>query len=357
MKHLMRKYGRSGLLATLLATALLSVWTIAFAEDFSKRFYINGGIGLTHVEPESSTDALQITDNEDAGGHLAIGFDVNRFLTVEAYGAELGQAEAEFLGTAAGNVGYQTYGISALGYLLNSRSGLSLGDDDIDGLFRREGASLYGRVGLGHMINDPEIVNSNRDYTNHAAFGLGVEYGFSNGFALRSELMTFDTDAKYWNIGILKRFGSANGSAAKAALAVPVVTAPTAPQAPEVQPKAVVPVEPKVFKPIVPPTVYFEFDSYELSGESRDALSGFASAIQQNDLKIEVQGHSDWIATESYNIKLSERRAEVVADYLVERGVSPSRLTTIGYGETRPISSNNTAEGRALNRRTQIQLR
>ena len=356
MKHLIRKYGKSGLLATLLAATLFSVWTIAFAEDFSKRFYINGGIGLTHVEPESSTDALQITDNEDSGGHLAIGFDVNRFLTVEAYGADLGQAEVEFLGTPAGNVGYQTYGISALGYLLNSRSGLSLGDDDIDGLFRREGASLYGRVGWGHMINDPEIVNSNRDYTNHAAFGLGVEYGFSNGFALRSELMTFDTDAKYWNIGILKRFGSASGPLAAAALpAVPVVTAPQ--ESADVQPKEVVPAEPKVFKPIVPPTVYFDFDSYELSGESLEALSGFASAIQQNDLKIEVQGHADWIATESYNMTLSERRAEVVADYLVDRGVSPSRLTTIGYGETRPISSNNTAEGRALNRRTQIQLR
>ncbi len=336
---------------------LLCAWTLAEAEDFSQRWYLNGGVGATHVEPESTSDALAISDNNDSGGHLAIGFDVNRFLTVEGYVADLGQAQVEFLDTPAGEVDYQVFGISALGYLLNSRSGLSLGDSDSEGLFRREGASLYGRIGLGHMSNDSQV-NYHRDYPNHVAYGLGLEYGFKNGFALRSELMTMDTDAKYWNIGILKRFGSAS-AAPVAAAALPVAAQEKvnpAPAAVQSQPKEVVQEEPIVFKPIVPPTTYFDFDESTIDEAYARKLDEFAGAVSENDLQLSIEGHTDWIAPESYNMSLSVRRAEAVANYLIGKGVDSDRITTIGYGELRPISDNDTEQGRALNRRTEIQL-
>lgn len=344
------------LTSVFVASGLLCAWTLATAEDFTKRFYINGGIGATHVEPESSSDVFQISDNNDSGAHLGLGYDLNRFLSLEAYAVDMGEAEVEFLGTRAGDVGYQVYGISALGYLLNSRSGMVFGDDDSDGLFRREGASLYGRVGWGHMINDPSGVNSNRDYPSHAAFGLGLEYGFRNGFALRSELMTFDTDAKYWNIGILKRFGSVREPLAAAAALPAVASALPAVEQPEA--KAVAPQETVVVpKPVVPPTAYFEFDSSDLDAESEQNLAIFAEAMAQNDLQLNIEGHTDHIATESYNMSLSIRRAEAVSNFLVSKGVAPERITTMGYGETRPISTNNTEQGRAVNRRTEIHLR
>ena len=157
------------------------------AEDFTQRLYINGGIGVTQVEPESPSDALTISDKNDSGGHLGLGYDLSRMFSVEAYVADLGTAEVEFLGAKAGSIDYQVYGVSLLGYLYNSRSGSAIADSDTHGLFRREGLSLYGRAGIGHMLNDANRVEYTRDYPSHAAFGLGLEYGFENGFALCSE--------------------------------------------------------------------------------------------------------------------------------------------------------------------------
>lgn len=321
-----------------------------YADDFSQRFYLNGGIGATLVEPESSSDALRISDDSDSGAHLAFGYDVNRLLSVEAYAATLGTAEAEFLGVDAGSVDYTVFGLSAIGYLLNSRSGFVVGDDDQSGLYRREGASLYGRIGIGHMRNDSERVEYRRDHPNHLAFGLGIEYGFSNGFALRTELMSMDTDAKYLNVGVVKRFGEVR-EVVPIAAALPVLTDKVVEPAPEV------PDEPAVFKPIQPPYIYFEFDSSDLSPEAARKLDSFSEEVKDSDIQLQVEGHTDWIAPEAYNQSLSVRRAESVANFLVSKGIDRNRLSTIGYGELRPISSNDTAEGRALNRRTEIVLR
>jgi len=337
---------RSGLPGVLLMMFCLQA-TSATADDFPQRFYINGGIGVTKVEPESSSAALTISDNSDAGAHLGIGYDLNRFLSLDAYAATLGSAEVEFLGASAGSVDYTVFGISALGYLYNSRSGSFLGDEDTNGLFRREGASLYGRVGIGHMQNDSDRVEYRRDHPNHAAFGVGLEYGFTNGFALRAELMSLDTDARYLNIGLLKRFGDVEARPVAAA-ALPVVTE----QAVEPEPK-----EPAPALPLQIPFVYFEFDKSDLSIEAKRELDEFASQIVDANLQLMVEGHTDWIAPEAYNMSLSVRRAEAVANYLEGQGVARERLTLMGYGETRPVSDNNTANGRALNRRAEIIVR
>ena len=318
------------------------------AEDFTQRLYINGGIGVTQVEPESPSDALTISDKNDSGGHLALGYDISRMFSVEAYAADLGTAEVEFLGAEAGSVDYQVYGVSLLGYLYNSRSGLALGDSETNGLFRREGLSLYGRAGIGHILNDSNRVEYTRDYPNHAAFGLGLEYGFENGFALRSELMSMDTDAKYFNVGVLKRFGSV-----PVVVPVPVVIPETVVDEPE-QPES-----PVVYDPITPPLVYFAFDKSEINPADQLKLDAFASEMKDgdSDLKISIEGHTDWIASEQYNMSLSIRRAEAVFNYLVSKGLPAERMSTIGYGEMRPASNNDTVNGRALNRRTEIKLR
>ena len=326
--------------------------SIVVADDFSQRLYLNAGVGATMVEPESPNPALTISDNTDSGGHLAVGMDLNRFLTVEAYVADLGTAEAAFQGTRAGTVDYTVFGASALGYIFNSRSGMALGDDDLDGLWRREGASVYGRVGIGHMRNSAQDVLYKRDYPNHAAFGVGVEYGFNNGIALRSEIMTFDTDARYWNVGVLKRFGDVPAAPVAAAALPAVVESVAAVVEPEPKPEPA----PKLFEPIQPPFIYFEFDKSDLSAESTQKLDLLAEQLVDVDMQLNVEGHTDSIAPEAYNMSLSVRRAEAVANYLESRGIDRARMRTIGYGETQPISTNNTAEGRALNRRSEIML-
>ena len=73
-------------------------------------------------------------------------------------------------------------------------------------------------------------------------------------------------------------------------------------------------------------------------------------------LKVEVQGHTDIRASAEHNQRLSERRAESVKDYLVAKGISSDRLSTVGFGFNRPIASNNTEDGMARNRRSEIMI-
>jgi OmpA-OmpF porin, OOP family len=79
-----------------------------------------------------------------------------------------------------------------------------------------------------------------------------------------------------------------------------------------------------------------------------------ARAKNVKDLGIEVNGHADSTGTEDYNLHLSQRRAASVKEVLVEDGIDPAVITTRGYGETAPIASNATPEGRAKNRRVDI---
>ncbi len=78
--------------------------------------------------------------------------------------------------------------------------------------------------------------------------------------------------------------------------------------------------------------------------------------MQYPETTIVISGHTDSVGAQAYNQKLSERRAETVKQTLVKLGVPPSRMTTIGYGKTRPIASNNTEAGRQLNRRVEIRI-
>lgn len=68
-------------------------------------------------------------------------------------------------------------------------------------------------------------------------------------------------------------------------------------------------------------------------------------------LKVEIQGHTDSTGSPAYNLKLSQRRADSVRDYLLSQGVPEDQLQTKGYGQTQPVATNKTAEGRAKNRR------
>ncbi|GAO31129.1 OmpA/MotB domain protein [Geofilum rubicundum JCM 15548] len=101
--------------------------------------------------------------------------------------------------------------------------------------------------------------------------------------------------------------------------------------------------------------ILFGFDSYELSSTARTNLNKMITVFDTYpDTDIEVQGHTDSSGSDTYNQDLSERRANAVTSYLVNRGVSSSRLTTVGYGETSPKYSNDTEEGRAQNRRVEF---
>ncbi|MFT4725547.1 MAG: outer membrane protein OmpA-like peptidoglycan-associated protein [Granulosicoccus sp.] len=321
--------------------------------DFKKRIYVNGGLGITQIEPESPSDSLTVSDNADTGAHLALGYDFSRFLSVEGYIADLGTAQIAFLGADVGSIDYQVFGLSALGYLYSSQSGLAFFDSDVDGLFRREGLSLYGRLGLGHMRNSSEGIEYFQDHSNHAVFGLGLEYGFANGIALRTEVMAMDTDATYLNVGILKRFGKSHVPDTLSVPALFVSDPVPAPKAIEID--APLPL-PRIPEPMTTPEGRFAFDRTEITPQFARDLDALAVVLKKNNVGIYINGHADWSGTDRYNMGLSERRATGVKIYLQNQGVEAKWLETRGFGETRPIADNTTEQGRAMNRRVEIEL-
>lgn len=103
--------------------------------------------------------------------------------------------------------------------------------------------------------------------------------------------------------------------------------------------------------------ILFDVDSTALRATSRQTLHEVGEVFKKyEDTRIRVEGHADSTGAASYNQRLSERRADAVRHYLMEHGVSSTRITAVGYGETKPRASNDTAEGRQLNRRVEIHV-
>lgn len=103
--------------------------------------------------------------------------------------------------------------------------------------------------------------------------------------------------------------------------------------------------------------VTFETNSATLTSTSLTILNDAAATLERNDdIRVEAQGHTDSQGADSYNLGLSQRRAEAVRDYLIRRGVDASRITAKGYGETQPVASNANADGRAENRRVVLKV-
>ena len=99
--------------------------------------------------------------------------------------------------------------------------------------------------------------------------------------------------------------------------------------------------------------IYYETNDYSLTQESKMLLALFIEFLKENPtVKVEIQGHTDNIGNDADNLQLSGRRAKSVYDYVIEQGVDANRLKYKGYGESKPIASNGTEEGRAKNRRT-----
>ena len=103
--------------------------------------------------------------------------------------------------------------------------------------------------------------------------------------------------------------------------------------------------------------IFYSSASSSLLKESFAELNTLVKLLNENpSLKVEIEGHTDNVGSEQYNNNLSQKRADAVKNYLVEKGIAESRLKSRGYGFTKPIADNSTEEGRAKNRRTQIRI-
>ncbi len=137
--------------------------------------------------------------------------------------------------------------------------------------------------------------------------------------------------------------------------------------APAPAPKPVEPPKPAPAKPAPQPVkaaitiqaeALFDFDKSVLKPEGKKSLDEAIAKLKSIDVEMIIAtGHTDSVGTDAYNQKLSERRATTVKEYLVSQGIAAAKVTTLGKGETQPVATNKTAEGRAKNRRVDIEFK
>ncbi|CDF82834.1 OmpA family protein [Pseudomonas sp. QL9] len=130
-----------------------------------------------------------------------------------------------------------------------------------------------------------------------------------------------------------------------------------APPAPAPEPA---PAPPPKEETIVVRDLHFAFDSSKIDSRDKDKLDTIASKLKAEpaSTELDISGHTDSVGSDAYNQKLSDRRAHAVADYLVNAGVPASSIKSVeGYGESKPVADNKTKEGRADNRRVEIQIK
>ena len=141
-------------------------------------------------------------------------------------------------------------------------------------------------------------------------------------------------------------------SALSASLAVIVVLA-----APAASAQTDASAAPAVQKVSVKGTARFDFDRASVNPEDGQKLMSEVRSMKNVTWQtISVVGHTDSVGADAYNQKLSERRADAVQSFLIEKGVKPERIRTSGKGEAAPIAPNTTTQGRAMNRRTEIEF-
>lgn len=320
--------------------------------EFERRIYIGASGGFTTLEPKTSNTGFHVGDNSSNGASLVLGYDLTKHWSIEAYAAELGSAQIDrnVDGIKAGDIDYQNFGISGIGYFYNAqrKHHYEKGYDD-EGFYRREGLSLFGRLGLGKQDTDSRTVAFRQLEDTALHMGAGVEFGWSNGIAARVEFISHDKDYKYYSVGLLKRFGE---MAPYKVIDKPsvVITKPETKLVEKVVERVV-----EKYIPIPLPVVHFPFDESRLTGVATSVLDALSNSMKPHpDLKLEVSGHTDSRGSNPYNQDLSERRVDSVINYLKSRGIDPTRFSTNAFGEERPADNNSTDDGRANNRRVEF---
>ena len=141
-----------------------------------------------------------------------------------------------------------------------------------------------------------------------------------------------------------------------APVAAAPAAAPAAP-APAPAPAAVVPAAPATEKVSFAADAFFDFDKAVLKPEGKAKLDDLADKVKGLNLEVVIAvGHTDSVGSDAYNEKLSVKRSEAVKAYLADKGIDASKIYTEGKGEKQPVADNKSADGRAQNRRVEIEV-
>ncbi len=199
----------------------------------------------------------------------------------------------------------------------------------------------------------PSDVAQTEDAIAQSEKSAGAKYcpdKIANARALAKEAMNV-----YWSCQTTKAMGMLADARKMAQEAESCQPPPPAPIAPAPAPVAPDPPAPVVNQPIKFRSVTFDFDRSKLKTASMAELDEVAKSMQENpDVILEIQGYTDSKGSDAYNKKLGTRRADSVSIYLKSKGVTSDRLKTVSFGEGKPVATNDTEEGRSLNRRVEL---
>ena len=210
--------------------------------------------------------------------------------------------------------------------------------------------------GVAHYeLNDSDhnFSEVNQEYTEQVSLGMGLSKMLDSQWEFRSDVRALHkvsdsqdgVDDLALNLALNYYFNPPRSVAVAEPTPRPVAIAPPPPPAPEA--------EPEVRTITVRLNVEFEFDKAIVRAIYGDELEAIANAMKaHDDIDLVLEGHTDAVGSDEYNQSLSERRVVAVEAKLAELyGLDPARVSTVGYGEARPIADNDTKEGRARNRR------
>lgn len=336
-----RKTAR-GWLAALIVPAALTHG--AYAADKTGMWYVAPQVGYT------ITDHVREVDNGAYYG-LALGKNVS-----DAWSFELDLNRGSFHGAAGRKLDLNAVAVDALRVFTRSAR-----------------VSPYLIGGVGFVNDDPAAGPSRGDLLAEAGFGALVDVARNASGSFQLELRP-EVKARWdWNdsgpgrpidytagLSVVFAFGGEHAPrmmseyepepvpqppAPAATLAVPAVQ--PAPRPPPARPSSVVRRS----------GVQFSFNSAQLRSSAQETLDRLAESLERRGRKsiaVEVQGYTDSVGSNAYNLRLSQRRADAAKQYLVMRGVAASRIAARGYGKVRAVASNRTAAGRARNRRVVI---
>lgn len=337
------------------------------SDAFMRRIYGGIGVGKSWLEPDTSdvpgTDPNKRVSN---AGQIMLGIDFNKWFSIEGHAATLGDA-----GLSSGHtISYQTLGLSGLAYVGKNRHH-----------FNRRGLSLFGRVGYGVLKNEPsDGLNFQQLNGSHLLLGAGVEFATRMGVGIRAEGIAFDTDVRYGQLSLLYRLGKRPERRRQTIVQVPTIEPIQVPAIAPVPAIAIAPVDSDVdgvgneidrcpntqagvavdevgcdlFTGVIE-GVNFNSGSADLTPDAQGILSGVVSTLNRfPSVSLTIMAHTDSQGNDLANKDLSKQRARSVAVYLVRNGISAGRLQAYGYGEDRPLDTNETAEGRLRNRRVEF---
>jgi outer membrane protein OmpA-like peptidoglycan-associated protein len=317
------------------------------------------------LSPDASEiNNVSVADETSSARQLSLGWQVLRRLALELQVADFGQSNLD----NGGRISYRETSANALWFLRPRTADAR--------------TNLFARFGFGRMDNSAEGVPFVRDNNFQRLIGVGMEYRFSSRLVGRLEYTSYDRDVNSASIGLV--YSAVRRHSAHRAQAInpysvgnalvdrqivvtsdkPTFAAAVASESEAKNPQSNCPGAIPIltvkaddclhYRSHIPP-VYFSSGSSTLSENSMAGLSKLIDLLTQyRQTDIALHSHTDSIGTRAANIELANLRAKAVRQYLVENGVSASRLKVLVHGESQPRSTDDTETGRRQNRRVEI---